>query len=86
MLTHQVLALPIVALAGLMAVFVFGGIVKGVTGVGLPLVLVPLTAQFLDAAGCGGAVECVDGRHQFRPGGGGRSHPRGDPRAVADPA
>lgn len=47
MLTHQVLALPIVALAGLMAVFVFGGVVKGVTGVGLPLVLVPLTAQFL---------------------------------------
>jgi uncharacterized membrane protein YfcA len=28
-------------------VFVLGGVVKGVTGVGLPLVLIPLTAQFL---------------------------------------
>ena len=47
MLTHQLLALPVAALAGLAAVFLFGGVVKGVTGVGLPLVLVPLTAQFL---------------------------------------
>ena len=48
MVTAAVLGLPPVALAGLVAVFVLGGVVKGVTGVGLPLVLVPLTAQFLD--------------------------------------
>jgi uncharacterized membrane protein YfcA len=47
MLTQEILALPIPALAGLTAVYVFGGVVKGVTGVGLPLVLVPLTAQFV---------------------------------------
>ncbi|HVH79313.1 MAG TPA: TSUP family transporter, partial [Stellaceae bacterium] len=41
------LGLPSAALIALFAVFLFGGIVKGVTGVGLPLVLVPLTAQFL---------------------------------------
>jgi uncharacterized protein len=45
--THAVLGLPAAAIAALFAVFVFGGVVKGVTGVGLPLVLVPLTAQFL---------------------------------------
>ena len=48
MVTAAVLGLPPVALAALVAIFVFGGMVKGVTGVGLPLVLVPLTAQFLD--------------------------------------
>ncbi len=48
MLTHEVLALPLPALAGLIAVFVFGGVVKGVVGVGLPLLLVPLSAQFID--------------------------------------
>jgi uncharacterized membrane protein YfcA len=48
MITQAMLALPTAALAGLVAVFVLGGVVKGVTGVGLPLVLVPLTAQFLD--------------------------------------
>lgn len=47
MLTHQVLALPPAAQLGLVAVFVFGGVVKGVTGVGLPLVLVPLAAQLI---------------------------------------
>jgi uncharacterized membrane protein YfcA len=47
MLTHQILALSIPALVGLAAVFVLGGVVKGITGVGLPLVLVPLTAQFI---------------------------------------
>jgi len=47
MLTHALLALPLAAQLGLLAVFVFGGVVKGVTGVGLPLVLVPLTAQFI---------------------------------------
>jgi hypothetical protein len=47
MLTHALLALPLAAQLGLVAVFVFGGVVKGVTGVGLPLVLVPLAAQFV---------------------------------------
>ena len=47
MVTTAVLALPPAALVALFVVFVFGGVVKGVTGVGLPLVLVPLTAQFL---------------------------------------
>lgn len=47
MLTDQLLALPLAAQVGLALVFVFGGIVKGVTGVGLPLMLVPLTAQFI---------------------------------------
>jgi len=47
MVTAAVLGLPNAALVALFAVFVFGGVVKGVTGVGLPLVLVPLTAQFV---------------------------------------
>ena len=47
MVTATVLGLPPAALVALFAVFVFGGVVKGVTGVGLPLVLVPLTAQFV---------------------------------------
>jgi uncharacterized protein len=47
MITHAILGLSPAALTGLVAVFVLGGVVKGVTGVGLPLVLVPLTAQFL---------------------------------------
>jgi uncharacterized membrane protein YfcA len=48
MVTHAVLGLPSAALVALFAVFVLGGVVKGITGAGLPLVLVPLTAQFLD--------------------------------------
>lgn len=47
MLTQALLALPLAAQLGLAAVFVFGGVVKGVTGVGLPLMLVPLAAQFI---------------------------------------
>ncbi|HEY1799150.1 MAG TPA: sulfite exporter TauE/SafE family protein [Stellaceae bacterium] len=47
MLTQTLLALPLAAQVGLVAVLVFGGVVKGVTGVGLPLVLVPLAAQFV---------------------------------------
>src|SRR5215469_9013916 len=47
MVTQTVLALPLAALIALFAVFVFGGLVKGVTGVGLPLVLVPLATQFV---------------------------------------
>src|SRR5258708_19587969 len=48
MILHAILGLSPLALAALFAVFVFGGLVKGVTGVGLPLVLVPLTTQFVD--------------------------------------
>jgi uncharacterized protein len=47
MVTAAVLGLPTAALVALVAVFVFGGVVKGVTGVGLPLVLVPLATQFV---------------------------------------
>jgi len=47
MLTYQVLALPATALAGLVAAFFRGGLDKGIIGVGLPLVLVPLAAQFI---------------------------------------
>jgi uncharacterized membrane protein YfcA len=46
MVTAEVLGLPAAALVALFAVLLLGGVVKGVTGVGLPLVLVPLTAQF----------------------------------------
>jgi uncharacterized membrane protein YfcA len=48
MITHAILALPLPAIALLVAVFVLGGVVKGITGAGLPLVLVPLTAQLLN--------------------------------------
>jgi uncharacterized protein len=48
MLTRAILGLPVAADAGLAAVLLLGGVVKGALGVGLPLVLVPLTAQFLD--------------------------------------
>src|SRR5215469_13331957 len=47
MVMQAVFALSLPALIALVAVFVFGGIVKGVTGVGLPLVLVPLATQFV---------------------------------------
>jgi uncharacterized protein len=46
MVTTAVLGLPAAPLVALFAVLLFGGVVKGITGVGLPLVLVPLTAQF----------------------------------------
>ena len=44
MLTHAILALSPLAVAGLAVAFIVGGAL----GVGLPLVAVPLTAQFLD--------------------------------------
>jgi uncharacterized protein len=47
MLTNAILGLPVLAKAGLVAVLIIGGVVKGVLGVGLPLVLVPLIAHFL---------------------------------------
>ena len=48
MLTRAILDLPMLAVAGLLAVLVLGGSAKGALGIGLPLVSVPLTAQFLD--------------------------------------
>ncbi|HWB52195.1 MAG TPA: sulfite exporter TauE/SafE family protein [Stellaceae bacterium] len=47
MVTQAVFGLPAAALVALFVVFAFGGLVKGVTGVGLPLVLVPLATQFV---------------------------------------
>jgi uncharacterized protein len=47
MVTQAVLGLPAVDLVGLVGVLVLAGVVKGATGVGLPLVLVPLATQFL---------------------------------------
>lgn len=48
MLTKAILSLPLFVKVGLFAALVAGGVVKGVIGIGLPLLLVPLTAQFLD--------------------------------------
>jgi uncharacterized membrane protein YfcA len=48
MLTHAILNLPPLAVAGLIAIFIVGGSAKGALGIGLPLISVPLTAQFLD--------------------------------------
>ena len=48
MLTQAVLSLSIQVLAALTAIFVLGGVVKGVVGIGLPLVLIPLLTPFLD--------------------------------------
>jgi uncharacterized protein len=48
MLTQPILDLPLLAGLGLLAVLVLGGSAKGALGIGLPLVSVPLTAQFLD--------------------------------------
>ncbi len=47
MLTRAILDLSAPADAGLVLVLVVGGVVKGALGVGLPLVLVPMTAEFL---------------------------------------
>ena len=48
MLTETVLSLSVPVLAMLAAIFVLGGIVKGVVGIGLPLVLIPLLTPVLD--------------------------------------
>ena len=48
MVTQAILALPWATVLGLVAALIFSGVVKGVLGVGLPLILVPLTTQFLD--------------------------------------
>ena len=47
MLTKAILGLPASADAGLVLALLIGGAIKGAIGVGLALVLVPLTAQFL---------------------------------------
>jgi uncharacterized membrane protein YfcA len=48
MVTQAILGLPMTSLAALIGVLLLAGVVKGATGVGLPLVLVPLTTQILD--------------------------------------
>src|SRR5712691_1396319 len=48
MLIDAILALSPLAVAGLVAAFIICGTAKGALGIGLPLVSVPLTAQFLD--------------------------------------
>jgi hypothetical protein len=48
MLIQAILALSPLAAAGLVAAFIVGGTAKGALGIGLPLVAVPLTVQFLD--------------------------------------
>jgi uncharacterized protein len=47
-LAQAVLSLPPWVWVALVASFLFGGVIKGIVGIGLPLVLVPLTTQFLD--------------------------------------
>ena len=49
MVTAAVLGLPAAKLALLVAMFFLAGIVKGVTGAGMPLVLMPLTTQLVPA-------------------------------------
>jgi uncharacterized membrane protein YfcA len=48
MLTEALLNLSPVAAIALLAAFILGGSVKGALGIGIPLVVVPLTAQFLE--------------------------------------
>ncbi|MFL5269081.1 MAG: hypothetical protein ACJ8AH_21230 [Stellaceae bacterium] len=48
MVTQAILALSWATVLGLVAALIFSGVVKGVLGVGLPLILVPLNTQFLD--------------------------------------
>jgi hypothetical protein len=47
MVTQVMLDLPWTSLAAFVGVLLIAGVVKGATGVGLPLVLVPLTTQIL---------------------------------------
>jgi uncharacterized protein len=46
--TAAILHLHPLAWCGLLAVLVFGGVVKGSVGIGMPLLAVPLLSQFLD--------------------------------------
>lgn len=49
MLTDALLGLPVWALAALAGFYFLGGMIKGITGAGMPLFLIPLSTQFLDA-------------------------------------
>src|SRR6185437_12265042 len=48
MVTRAILDLPLLGTLGLLVVLVLGGSAKGALSIGLPLVSVPLTSQFLD--------------------------------------
>ena len=56
MLTQALLDLSPVAALALLAAFILGGSVKGALGIGIPLVVVPLTAQFLELPAAVGLV------------------------------
>jgi uncharacterized protein len=56
MLTQALASLSPVAAAALLAAFILGGSVKGALGIGIPLVIVPLTAQFLELPAAVGLV------------------------------
>jgi uncharacterized membrane protein YfcA len=48
MVTRAILDLPLLGALGLILVLVIAGSAKGALGIGLPLISVPLTSQFLD--------------------------------------
>jgi uncharacterized membrane protein YfcA len=56
MLLNAILGLSPPAIAGLLAAFVLGGSVKGALGIGIPLTVVPLAAQFLELPAAVGLV------------------------------
>ena len=47
MLTSSLQALDVFALIGITAALLLGGMVKGITGIGVPLVAMPILSQFL---------------------------------------
>jgi uncharacterized protein len=48
MLMSAILGLPLLAVLGLLMILFLGGSTKGALGIGLPIISVPLAAQFLD--------------------------------------
>lgn len=56
MLTQALASLSPLAAVALLAAFILGGSVKGALGIGIPLVVVPLTAQFLELPAAVGLV------------------------------
>ena len=56
MLTQALASLSPAAAVALVAAFILGGSVKGALGIGIPLVVVPLTAQFLELPAAVGLV------------------------------
>jgi len=56
MLSEALLNLSPVAALALLAAFILGGSIKGALGIGIPLVVVPLTAQFLELPAAVGLV------------------------------